>query len=182
MHGFSGSGKSTKARLIAQTAPAVLLATDVIRKELSEPMKKLNPDAYEEEKRLIIYGSMLTRARHWLNRGENVILDATFLARCNRDRARAIADGVADFRLIDCTCPDEELRLRLRERAAKGGSVSDATEHVYELQLREADPLREDEPAETAQMISAQGLQKRADGSSSRRMRAISQPHRSQRP
>lgn len=150
MHGFSGSGKSTVARRLARTEPAVLLATDVIRKELTEPMRKLSPEAYEEEKRHIVYSSMFTRARHWLNRGENVVLDATFLFRNHRDRARGIADGVADFRLIDCRCPDGELRQRLRERTAKGGSVSDATEAVYDLQLREADPLTDDETAETA--------------------------------
>jgi aminoglycoside phosphotransferase family enzyme/predicted kinase len=160
MHGFSGSGKSTVATRIARTHPAVLLSTDAIRKEETIPSRPLDPHDYKEEKRDDVYRSMFARARHWLSLGESVVLDGTFLARKHRNRARRHAESAgALFRIIDCSCPDDEIRLRLKARAEAGESPSDATEAVYELQLREADPLGHDEQVETGYTISAQALQ-----------------------
>jgi aminoglycoside phosphotransferase family enzyme/predicted kinase len=151
MHGFSGSGKSLHANRLARTEPAVCLATDVIRKERYDTERSPKTPEYDSDSRYLVYAGMFSQARCWLKRGESVVLDATFLARHLRDTARIMAAGFgAEFHLIDCPCPDEDIRRRLRARTAVGKSISDATEAVYELQLREAEPLGEDELSETA--------------------------------
>lgn len=140
MVGYSGSGKSVLARELARRLPAVRLASDEVRKEQAgvPHSTRLGGDAYAAESRAGIYEELHRRAAGWLSRGEDVLLDATFLAREERERAaRLAAEHGAVFRVVECRCPEAVIRQRLRERAGRG-DASDADEAVLAAQLRSA--------------------------------------------
>lgn len=135
--GYSGSGKSMLARELARRLPAVLLSTDMLRKELAgvEPGTRLPPAAYHAEQRAAVYAAMRERAAEALAAGEHVVLDATFLQPEERERAGNLAARcAAEWWQVRCHCPDEVIRERLTRRAAEGGQVSDAGLAVYEMQ------------------------------------------------
>ncbi|MFN3653164.1 MAG: AAA family ATPase [Armatimonadota bacterium] len=133
---FSGAGKSVLARALARRLPAVRLASDEVRKELSgvPADTALAAAAYTEARRQAVYAELRRRARPLLQRGVNVILDATFLSPEERRRAAELAaDTGAEPVFLHCDCPDPVIRARL---AARAGDASDAGLAVYEEQLR----------------------------------------------
>lgn len=138
--GYSGSGKSVLARELARRLPAIRLATDEVRKELANipPDCRLPPEQYGPDDRQRVYQELFLRAGQRLAQGENVVLDATFLSGRDREMAASIALATgSEFWVVECRCPDAEIRRRLRERSALGGDASDADVAVYEAQARE---------------------------------------------
>ena len=133
--GLQGSGKSTVAQLIARARGAEVLRTDVIRKEMFAAPE------YDDAQRQRVYEEMFRLARERLERGGEVVLDATFEKRRNREQAAAVARAAgAEFEVFEVACSEEETRKRL---AARTGDPSDATWDVY-LQSRAAfEPLTE---------------------------------------
>ena len=143
MMGFSGSGKSVLSQQLARRLPAVILSTDILRKELAlaNPETRLGSDWYTADKISEIYKSMREAGAGWLEKGEHVILDATFLSRNEREKAAAAAAHAgADLWIIQCVCPDGVIRERIRSRPA---GFSDADLAVYESQRKMFDPLTE---------------------------------------
>ena len=70
--GLPGVGKSTVARQVADRIDAVVLRSDAVR-------KALHPDpTYSAEETAAVYDALLSRAEERLDRGESVVLDATF--------------------------------------------------------------------------------------------------------
>lgn len=133
--GLQGSGKSTVAQLLAKARNADVLRTDVIRKEMSAAPE------YGDGERQQVYEEMFRRARARLERGGEVILDATFEKRRNRDQAAAVAGAVgAEFEIFEVTCSEEETRKRL---AARSGDASDADWSVYLRSRAAFEPLAE---------------------------------------
>jgi len=60
---------------------------------------------------------MLSRARKFLQENKNVILDATFAKKENRDKAKKIAEGVnADFKIVEVVCSEDAVKMRIDER------------------------------------------------------------------
>jgi predicted kinase len=136
--GYSGSGKSALAHELARRLPAVRLASDMVRKELAgqRTASPLSSEHYTAEAREAIYAELRARARYHLARGEQVLLDATFLDPEERRQAAALAeDAGAEAWLIECRCTDAMIRRRLHRRLGKRLS-SDAGLAVYEAQLR----------------------------------------------
>ncbi|MCK5333755.1 MAG: AAA family ATPase, partial [Candidatus Aenigmarchaeota archaeon] len=70
--GLPATGKTTLARRVAKKTGAIILRTDVIRKELFALPK------YTEEEKEQVYGEMFLRAEKFLVKGQTVILDANF--------------------------------------------------------------------------------------------------------
>jgi aminoglycoside phosphotransferase family enzyme/predicted kinase len=143
MMGFSGSGKSWLAQQLARRLPAVVLSTDILRKELASatPEMRLASEWYTAEKISKVYDSIRQAGAGWLEKGEHVILDGTFLSRAEREKATAIAARMgADFWIVQCVCPDSVIRERIRNRPA---GYSDADLAVYEAQRKMFDPLTE---------------------------------------
>lgn len=132
--GRSGTGKSVLARSIAdRIAPApgaVLLRSDVIRKELAgvDALTRLPETAYTRESSDTVYGEMFDRTRKVLAQGHSAILDAAFLAAAERTTAAQIAEGAGvDFYGIFLdAAPD----VRVRRIGLRLGDASDATEAV----------------------------------------------------
>ena len=143
--GFSGSGKSWLAREVGRRIPAVVIASDSIRKAMAglAPSVRLPEVWYAAAKQSAVYSELYRQASDHLARGEHVLLDATFLS--NRERADAAELArlhAADFWTLECTCPDAIIRRRLEQRANTSSSSSDAGVHVYEQQRREHPDLR----------------------------------------
>jgi len=66
------------------------------------------------------YDELYSRAKQILAEGDSVILDASFIRRSERQKAREIAQAAkADFFVIECTLPDEVIQERLAARQAQ---------------------------------------------------------------
>jgi uncharacterized protein len=137
--GFSGSGKSTIAELVAPRlgAPpgARILESDRIRKEIfGVPVnKRLGDEAYKPEIGDAVYGLMAARARDILSNGAAVAVDAVFN---DPARQRLIADAVGELGVpfhgfwLDASPKVMRERIAGREKGP-----SDADIKVLEFQL-----------------------------------------------
>ncbi len=132
--GKSGTGKSVLARdaapLVAPLPGAVLLRSDVIRKELHGvgALVPLPQEAYQPEVTARVYRTLLERARQAVTQGASVILDAAYLHAGERDELAAAARGMnADFRPVFL---DADLAVRLRRIASRRHDASDANAQV----------------------------------------------------
>jgi hypothetical protein len=145
--GLSGTGKSTLAAALAEALGAELLRTDVIRKEL---MPGANvADLYRPETRQRVYDEMFARALVWRQGGVSVVLDGTFSSEASIRSAAQIASRPRSLLLaIECVCPAEVARERIRRRQAAGRDESDARPELHEQQLQSWQPW----PAEVPQV------------------------------
>jgi len=140
--GLSGSGKTTVAQALAPqigAAPgAVLLRSDTERKALrhADPQAHLEASAYTPDARAAIYDRIIQRARNILNTGHSVLIDATFLAPTDREKATAVATsaGVALHRVW----LDAPLDILIDRVTARSGDASDADAGVVRAQYASA--------------------------------------------
>ncbi|WP_139277242.1 bifunctional aminoglycoside phosphotransferase/ATP-binding protein [Rhodococcoides corynebacterioides] len=134
--GLPGSGKSTVATGLADRIDAVVVSSDVVRKELAG----LPPDVpcrasvglglYSTSFTARTYAEMFRRARALLAAGTSVILDATFVEPHYLARASQIADRThSRFLHLDCAVSRDVALARLARRT---GGHSDADAAVYE--------------------------------------------------
>ena len=152
--GPSGSGKSTVAALLSQALGAVRLRSDVERKRLHglDPLQR--PAAAQ---RRALYSAPASRrtfdhlaavSRTLLQGGVDVIVDAAFLSRAERDRfARLAGDAGARRLLLQCQAPPAVMRERVRRRGSRDDDPSDADEAVLQAQLERQDPVAAGEAA-----------------------------------
>jgi predicted kinase len=112
--GLPASGKSTLARRLAPTIPAVRLDKD-------EWVTELGHDVWDDEFRARIEALLWALAQDLLARGQSVILEWGHWARAERDEkrlgARALGVGV-ELHYLDA--PLEELIERADRRTASG--------------------------------------------------------------
>jgi uncharacterized protein len=132
--GMSGTGKSALARDIAgllQPAPgAIILRTDVIRKELFgvDPLTSLPKEAYQADFTGRVYRMMFERGRQITAQGYSAILDAAFLREAERDALdHEVCGWSATFRPVFLTA---DLAVRLSRIVSRRGDASDATRDV----------------------------------------------------
>ncbi|MBN2042654.1 MAG: AAA family ATPase [Candidatus Aenigmarchaeota archaeon] len=132
--GLPGTGKSTIARYIRDKINAMVLRTDVIRKDTIK-----NPKYSEEEKNKV-YEELFGMAEEALKNGKNVIIDGTFFKKSLRERIVKIANGKG-MKIIECTSPEEVIRERI-----SGGrkDESDADFKIYEKIRKQWEPVEED--------------------------------------
>jgi aminoglycoside phosphotransferase family enzyme/predicted kinase len=138
--GLPGTGKSTLAREIGRRFDAVVVNSDVIRKQLAG----VSPDEshadqfergmYSPDITHRVYEELLSIARRELEHGgRSVVLDASWRSRDDREAARALAGQTASpiFEAC-CELPHELAAERMRARVVAGRSVSDATAEIAE--------------------------------------------------
>jgi hypothetical protein len=150
--GLSGTGKSAVATALRIRTGFAHVNSDVVRKQLAGVTTDTHWPAayaaglYAPAHSARTYDAMLVEARAHLAAGRAVILDATFQRRADREAARAVATmyGVP-FVLIECQCPDEQIRRRLEQRQRRGAGPSDADWTVYLEQRRRCEPIGADE-------------------------------------
>ena len=145
--GLPGTGKSTLARGIGQVTGAVVLRSDVVRKELSglapdQPAgARYQAGIYAPDTTAAVYGELVRRAEHALRRGEIVVLDASWTDDAVRADARRVADETAsDVIELRCVVPAEVAAARMGARAAAGGDASDADRAIAAAMTATADP------------------------------------------
>lgn len=131
--GLPGTWKTETTEEVAKIKGYPILRTDLIRKEVLK-----NEDIFDEkvassmDKRTMIYDEMFNQADDSLNKGEDVILDATFVTQWLRKQAAAIAAKYdKTFVILQTHCPQEVSIRRILERT-KDNYVSNAlTEQAY---------------------------------------------------
>ena len=140
--GPPGTGKSTLAAGLAPRLDAVVLRSDVVRKELTGS----SPEAglYDADATEVTYRTLLDRARAQLAAGRSVVLDASFGDSTWRTRARVVGNQeYADVSELRCTAPDDLAVARITRRRAAGVDPSDATVEVARAMAASADPWPE---------------------------------------
>jgi aminoglycoside phosphotransferase family enzyme/predicted kinase len=148
--GLSGTGKSTIAATLRNRTGFEILNSDVVRKRLAGVPERdhtkfdYGAGIYGASFDQMTYHALTSDARRCLREGRGVILDATFRSREHRHAALELGKqcGVPVL-FVECRLEEAEALRRLRDRAAEGSDVSDATVDVYQLQKRDFAPINE---------------------------------------
>jgi hypothetical protein len=135
--GPPGTGKSTLARSLGERRGWAVLSSDEIRKEQAgRPWTdhggdRLDEGIYGPDSTEATYRTLLDRARHMLELGGSVVLDASWGRAADRAAAARLADDtVSDLAELLCACPAATIDERVRARREEGRDVSDADEDV----------------------------------------------------
>lgn len=157
--GRVGTGKSTVAQRLSEQTGFVTFNSDVIRKRLAGLLPTARVDAahasgiYGQEFSRRTYTTLFAQAEEELRAGRGVIVDATCKRAEDRQALLALAQRQhVPILFLECRTSLAEVERRLRERARRGDSVSDAT---WELAQREHDtfPSFDDLPAQCHLLI-----------------------------
>jgi aminoglycoside phosphotransferase family enzyme/predicted kinase len=123
--GMIATGKSTIAGALATALQAQVLQSDVVRKKLFDrqvnEFKEVDfgEDIYSREATSLTYSNLLLQAQEVIEKGNSVILDASFSRKDQRREVlRLAADADANIVFIECRCRDDIIRHRLKRRAA----------------------------------------------------------------
>lgn len=151
-HGVSGTGKSTKSLLIAESLNAIRIRADVERKRLfglapdQKSHSELNLKIYSKTASDDTFTRLREIAAKLIAWRYPVIVDATFLS-CNRRNYFSSLATEADlpFVILDCRADDQLILKRLKKRATYTQSVSEAGVDVMRKQLQMQDLLTEQE-------------------------------------
>lgn len=155
-HGLPGSGKTTVAGEALERLPAVRLRSDVERKRLHglAPLESsrsaFGQGIYGEEATRRTYARLQELARGLLAAGYNVVVDAAFLRRGEREQFYALAKAMGvPFAILDVKVDPAILRRRLAQRIRHGRDASEADQEVLSRLLAAQEPLTLDEAAHT---------------------------------
>ncbi|MDI6814924.1 MAG: ATP-binding protein [Dehalococcoidales bacterium] len=131
--GLPGSCKTVMTEEVSRIKGYPLLRTDLIRLEVLK-----NEDIFDEkvasnmDKRIMVYDEMFRRADETLDKGDGVILDATFVTQSLRRRAAAIAaKHNLGFVILQTDCPQEVSIRRILKRAKEKYESTALTEQAY---------------------------------------------------
>ncbi|MCD6453129.1 MAG: ATP-binding protein [Dehalococcoidales bacterium] len=125
--------KTGTTREVSRIKGYPILRTDIIRKKMLK-----NEDIFDEkvasnmDKRKLVYDEMFRQADETLEKGSEVILDATFVTQSLRKQAAAIA-AKYNRRLVilQTDCPQEIAIRRIRERSREDYVSNALTEQAY---------------------------------------------------
>ncbi|MBI2836293.1 MAG: AAA family ATPase [Chloroflexi bacterium] len=147
--GLVGTGKSVLARALASRTGAVVVSSDVVRKQLAavpsteHHFEQFDAGIYSPDFTRRTYDTMFAEAGGILSEGASVILDASFIRSQERQKAKELAQKMgADFFVIECTLSEEQVRQRLTQRLEEG-TVSDGRWEIYEPQKKSFEPVVE---------------------------------------
>jgi aminoglycoside phosphotransferase family enzyme/predicted kinase len=178
--GLTATGKSVLARGLAELAGIEVISSDVVRKRLvglgpvERRFEPFEHGIYSPEFTERTYAALLNEVREHLQRGQSVILDASFLRRNDRKAAaRLAADEGAQFACLELRANDEAVRTRLARRLLEGGDPSDARWEIYVAQKRRFQRPTE-VPPERLITIDAEGRLDRGARAVLRRLRQVS--------
>jgi len=148
--GLIGTGKSLLARNIGPRLGADIIRTDVLRKELlnirpeERHFEEFGKGIYTDDMSARTYQKAFEIAEEELKEGRSVIVDASFKKREERRNAADLAQRIGvDFLVIECTCPDEEVKARLEARMLKKGEASDGRWEIYRDQKQSFEKISE---------------------------------------
>ena len=143
--GLPGTWKTETTEEVAKIKGYPILRTDLIRREVLK-----NEDIFDEkvasnmDKRTMVYDEMFKRADDSLNKGDGVILDATFVTQSLRRQAAAIAAKYSrTFVILQTHCPQEVAIRRILERTKETYVSNALTRQAYlnnKKRFEEVDP------------------------------------------
>ncbi len=145
-----GSGKSYQARHLAARLGAGVIRTDVIRKEMlnitptERHLEDFGEGIYSDEISRRTYERAYKLAEEEIKAGKPVILDASFKRRAERQKAFELAQRLQiAFYIIECTCRDEIVKMRLEKRSREKNNASDGRWEIYAAQKDDFDEINE---------------------------------------
>jgi uncharacterized protein len=148
--GLMGCGKSYQARHLAARLGARTIRTDVLRKELLQinPTQRHHVEfgqgIYSDDISRLTYDKAYEIAGCAIKAGEPVIIDASFKKRSERQKAMQMAQKLdIPFYVIECTCRDEIVKIRLEKRALEKTNASDGRWEIFQEQKRDFDEITE---------------------------------------
>jgi len=131
--GLPGTWKTETSEEISRIKGYPILRTDLIRRELLK-----NEDIFNEkvasnmDKRMMVYDETFRRAEEIIEKGDSVILDATFITKSLRRRAAAIAaKHKKTFVILQTHCPQEVAIARILRRTKEDYESNALTEQAY---------------------------------------------------
>ena len=131
--GLPASYKTETTEVIAKLKGYRILRTDMIRLEVLK-----NEDIFDEKvasnmgKRELVYDEMFRMAHELAEKGEGIILDATFITQSLRRRAAEVAARYGKTFVIQQTeCPQEVSLRRISERTKENYESNALTEQAY---------------------------------------------------
>jgi predicted kinase len=131
--GLPGTWKTEASEEISKLKGYPILRSDLIRLEVWK-----NENVFDEKiasdmsKRTIVYDETLRRADETLNRGDSVIIDATFVTQSLRRRAADIAaKHNKRFVILETHCPQEVAIGRILRRTKEQYESNALTEQAY---------------------------------------------------
>jgi aminoglycoside phosphotransferase family enzyme/predicted kinase len=159
MSGLSGSGKTWLARQLAPPIEALHLRSDVERKRIAGLAPTADSHSvpggglYSAGSSRHVYEHLAHCADAALAGGLNVIVDATFTQRAERQRFRELATRRGcEIVLVRCRAPMPLLRARIAERRGQAADPSEADSAVLDWQTNHEEPI---EPGEGFRIIEA---------------------------
>jgi uncharacterized protein len=155
MTGLMGAGKSHLAEGLGKRLGIGPLRSDVLRKRIhglsihEHQLDKFGQGVYTAMATERTYEALLKGARRALNRGESVILDASFMRYQHRAAARDLArNAEARFRLVHCIASDDILRDRLAVRLLQKHEPSDGRWEILCDQRARFEDIRPEEQSD----------------------------------
>jgi len=131
--GLPGTWKTETTEEVSRITGYPLLRSDLIRLEVLK-----NEDIFDEkvasnmDKRTLVYDEMFRQADESLDKGNGVILDATFVTQSLRRRAAAIAaKHKRRFVILQTDCPQEVAISRILRRTKEDYESNALTEQAY---------------------------------------------------
>ena len=131
--GLPASYKTETTEVIAALKGFKMIRSDILRLEVLA-----NEDIFDEKvasnmnKRTLVYDEMFRMARELVDKGEGVILDATFVTQALRRRAaEAAASGGMTLVVQQTECPKEVSLRRISARTKENYESNALTEQAY---------------------------------------------------
>ena len=148
--GLIGSGKSYQARNLAGRLGADVIRTDILRKELLliSPAEKhyesFGRGIYASDISQKTYEKAVELAAEIIQQGKSVIIDASFKNRSDRALAFNLAGRLhVLFYVIECTCPDDIVKIRLEKRMLEKDNPSDGRWEILQEQKKQYEAISE---------------------------------------
>lgn len=150
--GLMGTGKSTLSEELSQIISGTVISSDIIRKEsigrelTAQNREHFGTGLYSETHTDRTYQELTDRSSKALERGEVVIVDATFLRRKHRAKFAALASQAGVIpQLLLCQLERTELLRRLAVRSQSGSAISEGRPELLDQQERLAETVQPDE-------------------------------------
>ncbi|WP_020675646.1 AAA family ATPase [Geopsychrobacter electrodiphilus] len=145
--GLIGSGKSTLARDLGTALQAKVISSDLVRGMGHAPRREnqgYDQGRYRPENRLALYQKIAEQVEQETQTGQTLVIDATFENRQMRLPFQELAlHAQIPCYFIETTCPENLIRMRLRQRSKDPGSSygSEAGLQHFEQQRQRFEPL-----------------------------------------
>ncbi len=151
-HGVSGSGKTTLTQPVLEQFGMIRLRSDIERKRLfnltAEARTNTTTDGgiYSSNASQLTYNHLLDTAKQLCQEGYDVIVDATFLKRAQRQPFNALARELGiPFIILHFYAAQALLQQWIEERSRLGKDASEATIEILQQQLATEEPINPNE-------------------------------------